>query len=327
MPSPRSSRKAERVVRKRLADGTVKEYRYPAVRKTARYEADSVAALIAAWKLSPEWGTLADASRKVYGVYLREVELLAASAVTDVRRRDILGIRDAIASTRGHGAANAFVRASSALFGWGVDREWIEHNPVTRIRPLAGGHLAAWSEQHVALALAGLPEPFRRVVVLGMHTAQRKGDLCRMTWADYDGARIRVRQQKTGEQLAIPCHPDLRAELDAWRAEASTLTILDRDGYPWQPERLSHAMSRELAKIEGFPPHLNVHGLRKLGAARLADAGCSTHEIAAITGHRTLSMVALYTRSADQERLANAAILRLSDARTTTPKMAPKSLK
>jgi hypothetical protein len=45
----------------------------------------------------------------------------------------------------------------------------------------------------------------------------------------------------------------------------------------------------------------------------LADAGCSMHEIAAITGHDSLSMVQLYTRSADQERLASAAIIRLSE--------------
>jgi hypothetical protein len=37
--------------------------------------------------------------------------------------------------------------------------------------------------------------------------------------------------------------------------------------------------------------------------------------IAAITGHLNLSMVQGYTRSADQERLARAAIARLEDRR------------
>jgi hypothetical protein len=39
-----------------------------------------------------------------------------------------------------------------------------------------------------------------------------------------------------------------------------------------------------------------------------------------ITGHRTLSMVELYTRSADQERLATAAVHRLQfpEKRQTT---------
>jgi integrase len=72
----------------------------------------------------------------------------------------------------------------------------------------------------------------------------------------------------------------------------------------------------------GLSDELNVHGLRKLAAAELADAGCSVHEIASITGHRSLSMVQLYTRTADQERLAGAAIVRLqiSDKRQTIQK-------
>jgi integrase len=63
----------------------------------------------------------------------------------------------------------------------------------------------------------------------------------------------------------------------------------------------------------GLSNDMNVHGLRKLAAAELANAGCSVHEIAAITGHQSLSMIQLYTKSADQERLASAAIVRLSE--------------
>jgi integrase len=38
-----------------------------------------------------------------------------------------------------------------------------------------------------------------------------------------------------------------------------------------------------------------MHGLRKAAARPLAEAGCTTHEIAAITGHKTLSEVERYT--------------------------------
>jgi integrase len=58
---------------------------------------------------------------------------------------------------------------------------------------------------------------------------------------------------------------------------------------------------------------LNVHGLRKLAATALAEAGCTPHEIAAVTGHKSLAMVELYTRSAAQERLALTAIGRLEN--------------
>ena len=48
----------------------------------------------------------------------------------------------------------------------------------------------------------------------------------------------------------------------------------------------------------------SAHGLCKLMATRLAEAGCSTEHIKAITGHRSMSEVARYTRAADQQRLA-----------------------
>ena len=46
----------------------------------------------------------------------------------------------------------------------------------------------------------------------------------------------------------------------------------------------------------------------KAAARRLAEAGCSVSEIAAITGHRTLKEVSRYTQAADQKTMAKAAI-------------------
>ena len=55
-------------------------------------------------------------------------------------------------------------------------------------------------------------------------------------------------------------------------------------------------------------PHCCAHGLRKAAARRLAEAGCTEHEIAAITGHASLREIARYTKAADQVRLAVAAM-------------------
>ncbi|WP_062017988.1 tyrosine-type recombinase/integrase [Gluconobacter japonicus] len=48
----------------------------------------------------------------------------------------------------------------------------------------------------------------------------------------------------------------------------------------------------------GLPAGCSPHGLRKAAARRLAEAGCTTHQIAAITGHRSLAEVARYTQAA-----------------------------
>jgi integrase len=50
--------------------------------------------------------------------------------------------------------------------------------------------------------------------------------------------------------------------------------------------------------------------LRKAACRRLAEAGCSANEIAAISGHRTLKEVERYTRAVDQAMLARNAMAR-----------------
>jgi integrase/recombinase XerD len=56
--------------------------------------------------------------------------------------------------------------------------------------------------------------------------------------------------------------------------------------------------------------HCTFHGLRKAASVRLAEAGCSPHEIAAITGHASLKEIVRYTNTVDRKRLARSAMER-----------------
>lgn len=308
-----SSPDGMRAVKKRLADGTVKTYRYPRKSKPSapRFEAETLGALILAYERSPEWLGKKPITQQHYRRHMRFLDGLCSVKVKDVRRRTILGMRDAIAITHGPGTANVFVRVASVLFSWGVDRGWCDFNPLARIRHIPGGHLRAWTTGQADFARSSLLPPLARVVVLARYTGQRRGDLIALRWSDYDGTTLRLKQQKGGAKLVVPVHSVLKAELDRWKqAATSTLILTDARGLPWRGEQLSHAMHDGLVRI-GLPGDLNVHGLRKLAATSLAEAGCSAHEIAAITGHRTLGMVQLYTQSADQEKLAVAAVVKL----------------
>ena len=60
----------------------------------------------------------------------------------------------------------------------------------------------------------------------------------------------------------------------------------------------------------------NVPGLRKAAARRLAEVGCTTKQVAAVTGHKSLNEIERYTRAADQERLAQEAVAKLRRRRT-----------
>ena len=126
-----------------------------------------------------------------------------------------------------------------------------------------------------------------------------------MKWSQYDGEFIEVRQQKTGALLSIPCHKELRAELDAMPRVAETILVGER-GAPLTGDSLSVMVRKTLREmgVNGYA----IHGLRKNATIDLINAGCTDNEAAAITGHLTPAMVAHYSKRRDQKLLARSAM-------------------
>jgi integrase len=308
------SKNSDRVVRHTLVDGSVKEYRYGPHTPTTP---DILATVVARWQRSPEWMKLDPGTQRNYVLYIKPLhEAFKLRPIAEIERPHILTIRDEIAFDRGHGAALNFCRAAGVLFSWAFDRGLIKFSPAIKLSgALERGHLPAWRDDQAQRAMRELPEPYRRAVVLAYHTGQRRGDLCKLRWTDYDEAAgvIHLTQQKTAEPMQIPLMPELRTELAVWKADRRSITILEHRGKPWRPSYLTQELPDHLARI-GLPRELGLHGLRRLTAIRLAEAGCSTNVIAAITGHRTLQMVQEYTRGVRQRTLADVAILHLQKA-------------
>jgi len=63
-----------------------------------------------------------------------------------------------------------------------------------------------------------------------------------------------------------------------------------------------------------LPKRCSSHGLRKAACRRLAEAGCSEHEIASISGHQSLAEVRRYTRAASRAKLAKSAMATVTAA-------------
>jgi integrase len=75
----------------------------------------------------------------------------------------------------------------------------------------------------------------------------------------------------------------------------------------------------------GLLDDIVLHGLRKTAARMMAEGLCSTLEIMAITGHKSLKEIERYTRAANQNMLGSAAILKLEQKakRTVSGKRTP----
>jgi integrase len=144
-----------------------------------------------------------------------------------------------------------------------------------------------------------------------LYTAQRRGDVIRMGRQHVREDVLHVRQEKTGAMLAIPLHGELRAIIEATPGEHLTF-LTTKSGKAYGANDFSEQF-RSWCNAAGLPQRCSAHGLRKAACRRLAEAGCSANEIAAISGHATLREVERYTRAADQERMARNAMARAGE--------------
>ena len=263
---------------------------------------------------------LAPTTRRELGYMIKRLRTAHGDRmVRQLTRDDVQTWQDELAERPG--TANNMLRCMKMLMSFAVDKGWRDDNPLTRLREIRGGEYRAWTDAEHERFRARWPlgTMQRRAYALALHTGQRKGDLCRMmVTARADGV-IRLTQQKTGAVLEIPETAELTIEMDAMRPPGMMM-LWKTGGGAFSLEHFGSMMRDAIhaamddADGEGAVVRRSdavFHGLRNSASKRLADAGCSPHQIMAVTGHKTLRMVEKYTRQADQRRLASAAIVRL----------------
>ena len=194
-------------------------------------------------------------------------------------------------------AARSWLVTLRSLCEFAVKRGWLRANPAANIKlaSVKSDGFHTWTDDEISLFEAHHPvgsKP-RLALALLLYTAQRRGDVVRMGRQHIKDGVLTVKQAKTGATLAIPVHPELRAILDATPSENLTF-LVTATGKPYGGNHFSESF-REWCDAAGLPKHCSAHGLRKAACRRLAEAGCSANEIAAISGHASLNEVARYT--------------------------------
>lgn len=211
-------------------------------------------------------------------------------------------------------AANTLMKRLRLLLNFAVDIGMIPSNPLAGMKGYKsdGDGYHDWTEEEIVQFIARHPLGTKAylALMLMLSTGQRLSDAVRMGRGDVANCIIRVRQQKTGTLLMIPIVPALREALETLPKDAPTF-LLTEYGRPYSAAGFGNWM-RDRCREAGLP-HCSSHGLRKACARRLAEAGCSHHEIKAITGHKTDAEVRRYTAKADQVLLAHRAMGRLQD--------------
>lgn len=211
--------------------------------------------------------------------------------------------------------ANLVLAVLRLLFSFAIrEGHHVGANPAAKFRQLrTKPRHQVWSHDDEAAFLAAAPPELRLAYLLAVYTAQREGDLLALRWSAWDGECLTLRQAKTGRPLVVPAAAPLAAELGRWRRRP-TVILTDARGLPWSPDHFRHrfAATRNAA---GVDPQLRFQDLRRTAIVRLAEAGCTTPEITAISGHEIgYAQAILETYLPRSAEMARAAVVKLETA-------------
>lgn len=215
--------------------------------------------------------------------------------------------------------ANACVRVARILWGWAAGKGWAVRNPWrtsdagagVKIKGTArGGSRDLWSpaalDVFVAAADAAGLASLGTACIANAWLGQREADILGLTWSLYRDGALRVTQRKTGAVVDLPL--DLVASLSARLADelarqraagiASThILVCESTSRPWQPDHFRHAFARIRQAATAAHPELadelarmTFQRFRAYAVTRLAEAGATSEQIAAITGHTLTSV-------------------------------------
>lgn len=228
-----------------------------------------------------------------------------------MERKHVITLRDDLTKTP-H-AANNLIKAMKGLFKWALVAGHVERNVMIEVHkmktPRGGWH--TWTIAEVQQYLTRHPIGTKPALALAliMFTGQRRSDAPRLGKQHRKGNEFTFTQKKNEKKnpvrLTIPVLPILDRFIAAHPSKG--LTYLETAyGKPYSTAGFGTRM-REWCDQADLK-HCSAHGLRKAAATIAAENGATAHQLMSIFGWQTLQQAELYTRAAEQKRLAGSAM-------------------
>lgn len=295
----------------RLTPAAVAAY-LEAQNKRLAAPAETLAALIADWRTSPEWGNLATTTRNEWSRCLdnigRQLGKAPMGAVDDRRfRADIMAWRKSMAETPRK--ADYHITVLRGLLGWGRVQGRLALNVADGIPNLyKGGNRAAivWTPEDIALLRPTLPTQLQDALDLARFTGLRRGDLVKLPLSAFGEYSVLWRTGKSGGERvvtvpSVPALADLLADLRTrYRAPGVTTALVNSRGKPWTESGLTGTFNahRDAAGIVGK----RLHDLRGTFCTELCLAGLTDETIAGIMGWSVARVADIRRIYVDQAR-------------------------
>jgi integrase len=142
----------------------------------------------------------------------------ANATVLDITPEDILAFRTCENERVRPATLNHALKVLRMVFEDAKRDRFIADNPADSVRLVkaeGGRSRRPFSIDEIKQLLASASEEWQTLILFGLYTGQRLGDLARLTWAHIDlrNDELSLRTSKTGRRQIIPIAPPLRSHL------------------------------------------------------------------------------------------------------------------
>jgi integrase len=224
--------------------------------------------------------------------------------------------------------AKLHTRLIREAFKQAIAGQYREADPFAGLEPIKAGKAIrkGFTIQQIQDLLKAAPsEEWRSMIIFGVYSGQRLGDLAALTWRNLDPVEgtLTIRAKKTGNDVSIPIPPPLLRHI-------GTLPTPKRDRDPVHPEAALKAvdesknLSKEFDKIlvaagirdpeteragngragKRNRNELSFHSLRHTFVSILKSAGVGEAVAMDLAGHESAAVSASYTHIKDDVKRA-----------------------
>jgi integrase len=236
-----------------------------------------------------------------------------------VTREQLLRFRSTLAEQLAPGTVNLDLVVVRMIFRSARTEGYLVEDPAEGLKPVRDREQAQrrpFTVPEIQRILEVAEPEWRSLILFGLYTGQRLGDIARLTWDNVDLVRgeLRLVSQKVGKALIIPLSEPLRKHLES-------LPQSDVPGAPLHPRAFATLqrhkgqvaiLSRQFGELlaqAGFKrqalvkaagrvhaaSELSFHNLRHTAVSLLKDAGVADAVTIALVGHNSRAMSQRYT--------------------------------
>jgi len=258
----------------------------------------------------------------------------AETLIANIKYADLESYRNKLAEKeirpgkpRTTAAVNREMSCLHHIFRKGVEWGMLEKSPfegkASLLRKENNARMRFLNEDEIRRLLAMAAPHLQNIILVGIYTGMRKGELLGLRWSQIRGGYIYLQKTKTDEGRQIPVNSSLAVLLErirkgqgpgsvfvfsrvpAKQKTKGSLTVIEPAGDPIRGVKKAWATACRKAGLED----VTIHTLRHTAASLLVQRGASLKTVQEFLGHKSLGMTMRYSHLAASHRRDAAELL------------------